>query len=121
MTQAMNRQRGLTVTGMILASTVVVLLLLAAFKIVPVYVEYFAIQKAFKALATDPALRGGNRRQVEGAWVARASVDDVRAITPDQIVITKQGDGIVVSAEYEKKVHLFYNVSACFDFKPSSE
>jgi hypothetical protein len=114
-------QRGLTLTGMIFASVVAIFILLLAFKVIPVYTEYFAIQKHFKAMAEDPALRTASRRQIETAWAARASVDDVRAITADQIVVTKQGGGIVVSAEYEKRVHLFRNVSACFEFKPSSE
>jgi hypothetical protein len=114
-------QRGLTLTGMILASVVGILILLLGFKVVPVYTEYFAIQKHFKAMAEDPALRTASRRQIEAAWAARATVDDVQAITVDQIVVSKQGGGIVVSAEYEKRVHLFRNVSACFEFKPSSE
>jgi len=121
MRPGIRSQRGLTLTGMILTSAVLIVLLLLAFKVVPVYVEYFAIQKHFKALAEDPALRGASRRQIENAWAARASVDDLQAITADQILITKQGGGIVVSAEYEKRVHLFRNVSACFEFKPSSE
>ena len=117
----MNRQSGITLTGMLLTSIVLILFLLLAFKIVPVYVEYFAIQKAFKALAADPNLRGASRRQVATAFAARASVEDIRSIEPDNIQVTKRGEGIVVSAEYEKKVPLFHNVSACFDFKPSSE
>ena len=116
-----GRSRGLTLTGMILASFVVVVLLLLGFKVVPVYIEYFAIQKHFKAMAEDPALRGATRKQVEAAWVARASVDDLQSISPEHIVITKRGGAIVLSAEYEKRVHLFRNVSACFEFKPSSE
>ena len=117
----MKRQSGITLTGMLLTSIVLILLLLLAFKIVPVYVEYFAIQKTFKALAADPSLRGAGRRQVAAAFAARATVEDIRSIGPDNVQVTKSGEGIVVSAEYEKRVPLFKNVSACFDFRPSSE
>jgi hypothetical protein len=117
----MKRQAGITLTGMLLTSIVLILLLLLAFKVVPVYVEYYAIQKNFKALATDPSLRGATRRQVATAFAARAVVDDIRSIGPDNVQVTKSGDGIIVSAEYEKRVPLFHNVSACFDFRPSSE
>ena len=114
-------QRGLTLTGMFFGSIVLVLLLLLGFKLVPVYIEYHTIQNHFKALAGDPNLRAAPRRQVAAAFAARASVDDVQAITPDQVEVTKKPDGIVISAQYEKRVPLFYNVSACFDFQPSSE
>ena len=117
----MKRQAGITLTGMLLTSIVLILLVLLAFKMVPVYAEYYAIQKAFKALAADPALRGASRRQVAAAFAQRATVDDIRSIGPDNIQVTKSGDGIVVSAEYERRVPLFHNVSACFDFRPSSE
>ena len=117
----LKQHAGITLTGMLVASVVVVLLLLLGLKVVPVYVEYYAIQKAFKALAADPNLRGAPRRQVAAAFASRAAVDDIKSIGPDSVQVTKGGDGIIVSAEYEKKVPLFHNVSACFDFKPSSE
>jgi Domain of unknown function (DUF4845) len=117
----MRRQAGITLTGMMLTAIVLIMVLLLAFKVVPVYVEYYAIEKAFKALASDPNLRGANRRQVAAAFAARAAVEDFRSVLPEDLQVTKSGDGIVVSAEYEKKVHLFRNVSACFEFKPSSE
>ena len=117
----MKRQRGITLTGMIVVSVVVFMLLLVAFKIVPVYVEYFAIEKQMKAMALDPKMRGASRAQINNAWAARASVDDLRSISTDAIEVEKEGDGLVVSGEYAVKVPLFKNVAACFDFKPSSK
>ena len=117
----MTRQRGLTLTGMLLGSIVLVMFVLLALKVLPAYIEYFTIQRHFKAIASDPALRGATRRQVAAAFAARATIDDVRSIKPEEIEVTKKGDGIVISAQYEKRVPLFHNVSACFDFQPSSE
>ena len=116
----MKRQKGVTLTGMIVVSIIVMIGLLAAFKIVPVYVEYFAIKKQFRAMADDPKLRNADRRTIANAWSARAAVDDLRSMNPDYIEITKQGEGLIVSGEYAVKVPLFKNVAACFDFKPSS-
>ena len=116
----MNRQKGVTLTGMIMVSIVVIVLLLTAFKIVPVYVEYFAIKKQFRAMADDPKLRSADRRTIANSWAARAAVDDLRSMNADYIEVTKEGEGIVVSGEYSVKVPLFRDVSACFDFKPSS-
>lgn len=117
----MKRQKGLTLTGMILFSILLVLVLLTAFKIVPVYLEFFAIERQFKAMSVDPKLRGASRHQIGNAWAARSAVDDLRSMSPDYIEVTKDGDGIIVSGEYAVKVQLFRNVAACFDFKPSSK
>ena len=116
----MKRQKGLTITGMIVASIVVVMLLLLAFKVLPVYVEYFAIEKQFKAMSTDPKLRGATRQGIANAWAARSAVDDLRSVNPDAIEITREGENLIVSAEYSVKVPLVRNVAACFDFKPTS-
>ena len=116
----MKRQRGLTLTGMIVTSIVVILILLLAFKVLPVYVEYFAIEKQFKAMADDPKMRGATRTAISNSWAARTAVDDLRSLSPELIEITREGENLVVSAEYSVKVPLFRNVAACFDFKPTS-
>src|SRR5688572_23884492 len=117
----MRRQRGLTLTGMILTSILVVLLLLLAFKIVPVYVEYYAIEKQLKAMSMDPKLRNPSRQAIEGAWASRAAVDDLTSMTGDQIEISREGNEVVLSGAYSVKVPLFKNLAACFDFTPSSK
>lgn len=116
----MRRQKGITLTGMILVLIVVVLVLLMGFKIVPVYVEYFAIEKQFKAMSVDPKLRNPTRGQIASAWAARSQVDNLSSISPDQIESTREGDETVYTGEYSVKVPLFKNIAACFDFKPSS-
>ncbi len=117
----MKRQKGLTLTGMVLVSILVVLVLLTGFKILPVYLEYFAIERQFKAMSVDPKLRGATRHQIGVAWAARSAVDDLRSMTPDLIEVTREGDEIVIRGEYSVKVPLFRNVAACFDFAPSSK
>jgi hypothetical protein len=117
----MKGQKGITITGMLLVSIVVVMLLLLAFKVVPVYVEYFAIEKQFKAMAMDPKLRGATRGAIANAWAARSAVDDLRSVKAELIEVTREGENLVVSAEYSVKVPLFRNVAACFDFSPTSK
>lgn len=116
----MNAQKGVTLTGMLIVSVLVILLLLVGFKVLPVYLEYFAIEKHFKAMAVDPKLRGANRNTIGASWAARSAVDDLRSMDPELIEVQKEGDGLVVSAQYSVKVPLFRNVAACFDFKPTS-
>ena len=119
--RGMRRQKGLTLTGMIIAAIVVIMLLLLAFKVAPVYVEYFAIEKQLKSMSLDPKLRNPNRGAIEGAWAARASVDNLTSLTGDQIEVAREGDQVVFSANYSVKVPLFKNIAACFDFAPTSK
>ena len=117
----MKKQRGLTITGFIMVAIVVVLVLVTSFKVVPVLIEYKAIERQMKSIADDPTLRGASRSTLDRAWAMRASVEGVKSITNEQIDFNKQGDQISVTGEYSVKVPLFWNTSACLDFKPTSD
>lgn len=119
-TKLMKRQRGVTLSGMIVGSFIAIVVLLLGFKIVPVYIEYFAIENQLKAMALDPKLKNPTRGQIASSWAARSAVDDLRSLQPEQIEAIREGDQMVFSGEYSVKVPLFKNVAACFDFKPSS-
>jgi hypothetical protein len=106
---------------MLMVSVLLIIVLLLAFKVVPVYLEYYTIQKHFKGMAADPALRNARRSDLDRSWAARTTVDNVTSLPPSAIEYTREGDGWVISADYAVKVGLTRNVSACFDFHPSSK
>jgi hypothetical protein len=65
-------------------------------------------------------LRGGAVADVRKAFDRRAAVDDITIISPADLEITKEGNEIVVSFAYEKRIKLFYNISVLIDFAGSS-
>lgn len=106
---------------MLLVSALLVAVLLLAFKVVPVYVEYHTIQSHFKGMAADPALRNARRGELDRSWSARTTVDNITSLPAGAIEYVREADGWVISADYSVKVGLTRNVSACFDFHPSSK
>ncbi len=117
----MHAQRGITITGFLVFAMLAVAVLLLGFKIGPAYTEFYTIQKIFRTMAAEPALLTGSRSDINVAFRNRAGMDNIKSITHDQIEVTKDGNGIVFSASYSVRVPLFYNLSACMDFRPSSE
>lgn len=116
----MRSQRGVTLSGFLLWSIVLIVVLLLGFKLGPAYVEYFAIERQLRAIAADPELRGGTRQAIESAFVRRAVIENIRAIGPQDLRISREGGELVLSAEYSVRVPLVGNVAACMDFHPSS-
>lgn len=116
----MRKEQGLTLTGFIISAVIVIFVLLFGFKVGPSYFEYYSIVKQFKALAADPVARSGTRRELEAAFVARATIENITSVGAGDIQVTKDGNDIVLSAEYSTKVPLFGNLSACMDFSPTS-
>ena len=116
----MRRQQGITLSGFLLWSVVLIFAALLAFRIGPPYLEYLTIKKQLKAVAEDPEARSGNRREVEGAFSKRSTIEDISSVQPKDIVISKEGDGIVLSVDYTVCRPVVSNIRACMDFSASS-
>lgn len=116
----MHRQKGVSMSGFLLWSIVLIFALLLSFKIGPPYFEYMTIKKQLKEIANDSEARSGQRRDVENAFTKRSMIEDMKSITAKDLVIAKEGDGIVVSAEYSTCVPIVANLRACMDFAPTS-
>ena len=116
----MKRQRGISLSGLIIVLAVVGVFAALGFKLFNPYVQYFSIQKTFKALAQNPELKSGNRREVAIAFQRYALIDNITAISEEDIEVKKDGNTLVISASYSVKVPLAANYSLLVDFNPSS-
>lgn len=116
----MRKQRGVSLSGLLFWSVVLIFVALLGFKIGPPYAEYFTIRQQLRAIASDPSVRGGQRREIESSFYNRAVIENIKTITPQDLDISKEGDSVVISASYSVRVPLFGNLSACMDFHPTS-
>ena len=116
----MNSQRGVTLTGLLLASFVVVAVALLGFKLFPPYLQYFTVQKVFKSIAADPEVKNGTRRDATAAWARYAMMENIYVISGEDIEVNYDASQLVLSASYSVKVPLFAHVSLLIDFNPSS-
>jgi hypothetical protein len=116
----MRKQRGVSLSGLLVVSVILIFVLLLGFKLFKPYTEFFALQKIFRTLATKPEVKTGTRREAMAAWAAYAQIEGISSISGDDVEITKEGNGVIVSAAYQAKVPLFKNFTLLIDFNPSS-
>jgi hypothetical protein len=116
----MRRQQGITLSGFLLWSVVLIFAALLAFKIGPPYLEYLLVKKHLKAIAEESEARGGQRRDVELAYSKRSQIEDTPSVQPKDIAISKEGDGVVLSVEYTVCRPVVANIRACMDYSASS-
>ncbi|HEY7673983.1 MAG TPA: DUF4845 domain-containing protein [Burkholderiales bacterium] len=114
----MNTQRGISLIGMLIAGIVIVIVAIGGLKIAPAYMEYFTAKKAIVAVAQ--AAGGGTVGQVREAFDRRAAIDDIEVVHAKDLDVTKEGNELVVSFAYEKRIPLFSNISVVIDFAASS-
>lgn len=117
----MRTQRGLSLIGLLLVSAVLVFAALIGFKLLPAYIEYFAVQRAVREIVKAPDTRGGQVRDVQRAFDRRATIDDIKSIKGTDLEVSKAGDGYEITANYTVQVPLFGNVSACIDFQAEAK
>ncbi len=107
-----RRQRGLSLIGLFLVGIIVVALLALGFKVVPAVVEYIAIERAVQKVRNE----GSTVREIQAAFDRHATIDDITSISSRDLDITKEGDRIVVSYAYAKRIPVTDNVSLVIDF-----
>ena len=113
----MEKQRGLSLIGMLIVSAILIVLALVTFKLLPSYIEYFTIKRVVSDIATSPDMRGASVRDVINAFDRRATIDDITAIRGTDLSIAKVGSGFTIGAAYAVRVPIVGNVSACIDFE----
>jgi len=119
MKQTLKKQRGISLTGLIFGGGVLFFVVVLGLKVFPDYMEYFATLQNIKATTQDPSLRGAAVAQIRKAYEVR-NVIQPGGVEPKDLDISKEGNDVVLSFAYSKKIPLFYNVSLVIDFEGSS-
>lgn len=114
------RQCGMSLIGMILVMILFGLVLLVGFKMVGPYKEYYALKHVITQVASGGAadLTEPELRERYGRMATSDSLDET--VKPGDLIIRREGGGVVISVDYSRKVPLVGNVSLLFDFKASS-
>ncbi|GGC98600.1 DUF4845 domain-containing protein [Undibacterium terreum] len=111
--QHLNRQRGMSLIGLILTLGILGVCVMIGAKVVPTVIEFMGIKKAIvvaKAAGTTP-------REIMESFDKQADVGYLEAIKGKDLVITKSDDGFDVSFSYQKKIPLTGPASLVMDYE----
>lgn len=111
----MRKQQGLSLWNLIIGLSVLGFLGVMAAKLMPAYVEYFAVKKMLAAMEQAGDLKG-SVREIRYAYEKRNAIEDVKSVRGEDLEVSKEGGEAVVSATWSVKVPLVSNISACLDF-----
>ena len=111
----MRKQGGVTLTGLIVVLGVLGFLGVMAAKLLPAYLEYFAVKKMFAAMEQAGDLKG-SVREIRNSFEKRNAIEDVKSVRSDDLEITKEGGEAVLTANWSVRIPMVANVNACLDF-----
>ena len=90
-----SRQQGVSLKGLIIGLAVIGFVAVMAAKLMPYYVEYYAVKKIFDSMESSGDLNG-NVREIRAAYDRRNAIEDVKSLRSDDLEITKEGGSAVV-------------------------
>ena len=116
----MKHQRGVTLTGLLFWGIIIFLIAVLGVRVTPEVVNYYKVKKVVAATAHN-AGGGKTVQEIRADYDKNAYIDHVHEVYPASALdISKNGNQVVIGFFYEKRIHLFYNVSLLLEFSGSS-
>jgi hypothetical protein len=113
-----QEQSGVTLMGLFIALGIIIVVALLAMKLVPAYMEYATAKNAIDAIARERNAQ--SPQEVRRAFEARAAIDNITAVKPADLEISKDGAGMAIGFAYRREVPLFANLGVYIDFAANS-
>jgi type II secretory pathway pseudopilin PulG len=114
----MRSERGITILGFLLVAAVVITIALVGFRVMPAYIEYFAVQKALQTALEDAPT--GNVAEVRRAFDRKAGAGYIESIRPSDIQVSRTGGAITATATWQRILPMIGNASILLDFDASA-
>jgi Tfp pilus assembly protein FimT len=120
--RAMRRhQAGMTLISWMLIFVVAGILIMAALKLFPVYMEHISLTSSLNSLSSDHSLRGASPVELRNALMRRLDINDVKRVKSEDVTIQRDGAVYRVDVNYEVVVPFVYNISFLVSFEDTAE
>ena len=114
------RQRGISFFGFMWIAAGLIFVAILGMKMIPAYVHSAQIGSILKTIAADPAMQTGTVKDIKDSYSRRAGINYITDITAEDIDISKEGNTLILSANYSVKIPVAGNVTLLIEFHPSS-
>src|SRR5262245_46237109 len=109
-----RHERGITILGFIFVAAVVIVVALVGFRVLPAYVEYFAVQKALQQSLDDSP--GGNVQEIRRAFDRKTSAGYIESVRPADVQVSRQGGAVTAAVSWQRVLPMIGNASILLDF-----
>jgi len=114
-----TRQRGISIMGLMAALFIVIILAIFGMKLIPSFIEYRTARNGIEAISREK--QGSSVADIRKAFEARATIDDITSVKPQDLEITKEGSEVVIAFGYRKEIPLFGGVGLYIDYSAKTK
>jgi hypothetical protein len=117
-----TRQNGISFWGLLVVAAVSIFFLLMFFKLLPSYIEHAKVKTALEGIAHQPDASTMEKSQIKTSFERRFNIDDVHDIDLNKDLFVEKKPGVMtIRVTYERRVPLFYNVTALINFSDNAQ
>lgn len=113
---SIKKQQGITTLGILIGAMFIIAVMLLAIKVVPLYMNDYAIGKAIASLADEDDLYRKSRREITSIVRRKLTADYVGDLDDDAFQIEKNKGVIIIDVNYETRVSIVSNIDLVAKF-----
>ncbi|MEO6421859.1 MAG: DUF4845 domain-containing protein [Candidatus Nitrotoga sp.] len=115
-----NRQRGVSLSGLLGWSVLLIMAAIGGMKVIPAYVQDAEIKSILSNIVNDPEMQGAQPKEIRESFSKRAMMNNINVVTANDIEIVKDAHNLSLNISYQVKIALIGNASLLLEFNPSS-
>ena len=119
-TNSLRHQQGVSFLGLVVIFVGLAMIGAVGLKLVPVYLDAFAVKKILNSMATSEEIKSGTVKEIRDSFDRRANIDNVSALKGADLEITKENNETVVLAAWTQRIPLIPNYTLLVDFSMST-
>jgi flagellar basal body-associated protein FliL len=118
-----KKQRGMTLISWIIILSLAAIQIVAAIRIVPVYLTFSSVKKVMEEVKEDAASHGATPAQLKVMIDKRLSINNIRELLGNKtaFTFTKTKDGMNISYYYESRGPIYGNLEFLATFEHEVE
>ncbi|RUQ34919.1 MAG: DUF4845 domain-containing protein [Candidatus Competibacteraceae bacterium] len=105
-----QRQRGMTILGMILVIIMVAFVALIGMKVIPMYIQYYSIKSTIESVRKEPMLAQWTPTDIQKAIDRRFTIGYVENVKASDLKIRNERNIRVLELKYDDERELFYGL-----------
>lgn len=116
-----RNQSGLTLIGFVVVLSVLGLFAYVGMKLFPMYSEFYSVKQALKGLAAEPGIATQDPAKVKDLLFRRLYVSYAENVKPANVTVKRDGNGYVITVEYEVRRELIGNLDVVGKFHAAED
>lgn len=114
----MNRkQSGMTMLGFLITLSVVMFFVYCGMKIVPMYIEFYSVEKALASIANEQDASNSSKEKIRAMFARHLKIDYVSIVKPEMLKVDSTDTGYNLLVEYERREPLLANLDVVGKFR----